>query len=199
MRRPACVQQVVYQCRRHAPSPPASYPPNYTARVTQQFEARAGCYDADLSWHGPLAAAVVAAAELQPGECVLDVGCGTGLVTLAAAALVGEGGSVLGVDLSPAMLAVAKAKARAMGLQECCAFLAADIESLHTSFAAPATRDAILCSNALPFLRDIPAALTTWRSWLRPGGRVVFNTPMVRHWCRKVQKHSITGTFSLPC
>lgn len=75
----------------------------------------------------------------------------------------------------------AEAKARDAALSNC-SFLAADVEAVEWRVAS---FDAILCSNALPFLQDIPAALHTWHGWLRDGGRVVFNTPMASaatHW-----------------
>jgi ubiquinone/menaquinone biosynthesis C-methylase UbiE len=53
----------------------------------------------------------VALARLQPGERVLEVGCGTGDVALAAAAVVGPAGTVAGIDPAPEMIAVARAKA----------------------------------------------------------------------------------------
>ncbi|GAC1342624.1 MAG: hypothetical protein NVSMB27_01700 [Ktedonobacteraceae bacterium] len=50
-------------------------------------------------------------AQLQPGESVLDVGCGTGAVTMAAKGRVGETGRVYGIDAAPQMIAVARHKA----------------------------------------------------------------------------------------
>ena len=60
--------------------------------------------------------ALIEGADLQPGERVLDVGCGNGDVTVAAAEAVGPDGSVVGVDLSPDELDVAAARAADRGL-----------------------------------------------------------------------------------
>jgi ubiquinone/menaquinone biosynthesis C-methylase UbiE len=54
-------------------------------------------------------------ARLQPGESVLDVGCGTGTLAIAAKRCVGPTGSVYGVDASPAMIARASKKAKKAG------------------------------------------------------------------------------------
>jgi len=57
----------------------------------------------------PLADDLIAVASLRPGEYVLDVACGTGVVTRRAAKQVGNKGFVVGLDVNPGMLSVARA------------------------------------------------------------------------------------------
>ena len=59
----------------------------------------------------PISAELFAAADLQPGEVVLDVGCGTGTTTVQAARAVGTTGRVTGSDLSPVMIDTARESA----------------------------------------------------------------------------------------
>ncbi len=58
---------------------------------------------------------VVEMAQIQPGDKVLDVGCGTGSLTLTAARRVGPSGAAYGIDASPEMIAVARQKAQRSG------------------------------------------------------------------------------------
>lgn len=60
---------------------------------------------------------VLELARLAPGECVLDVGCGTGTLAIAAKRRVGPTGNVYGIDASPEMLSRAEKKARKAGVQ----------------------------------------------------------------------------------
>lgn len=119
----------------------------------------------------PLAAELVNAAALQPGERVLDVACGTGVVTRLAAETVGPQGSVAGLDVNPGMLAVA----RAVTPSE----LAIDwYETSAEAMPLPDDAyDVVLCSMGLQFVPNKNAALAELRRVLQPGGRAVLGLP----------------------
>jgi ubiquinone/menaquinone biosynthesis C-methylase UbiE len=120
----------------------------------------------------PAQQALLAAAALRPGERVLDVACGTGLVTLQAAAVAAEapGGEVVGVDIAEAMLEAARAQALRRGLAAAARFARMDAERLGLP---DASFDAVLCALGLMYLPDPPQALREMRRVLRPGGRAV--------------------------
>src|SRR5262245_34085761 len=65
--------------------------------------------------HAPMTEALLKLAAAQPGEHLLDIGCGSGTTTLRFAEQVGADGSVTGIDLSEPMLAVAERRARELG------------------------------------------------------------------------------------
>ncbi|MET8472945.1 methyltransferase domain-containing protein [Streptomyces sp. NPDC006422] len=73
-------------------------------RVQEFFAARAADWDTRFPDDGPAYAAAVAALELRPGARVLDAGCGTGRALAPLRAAVGPSGTVLGADLTLAML-----------------------------------------------------------------------------------------------
>ncbi len=123
-------------------------------------------------WQSQLAAAqseLLALAALRRGERVLDVACGTGLVSLAAARAVGPEGYVLGVDLSELMVEAARNRAQSQGLENT-AFERMDAESL----ALPdASQDATLCALGLMYMPEPERAVNEMQRVLRPGGRMV--------------------------
>jgi len=106
---------------------------------------------------------LVSAAELAPGQRVVDVACGTGVLTTAAAAAVAPGGAAVGVDLNPGMLAVARRKAPELDWRE------APAEALPLD---DASCDAAVSQFGLMFFSDRRAALSEMRRVLRPGGRL---------------------------
>jgi len=119
----------------------------------------------------PLAADLIEAAALDAGERVLDVACGTGIAARLAAKRVGRTGSVLGLDVNPGMLDVARTVA---GSGEAIAWREADVHAI----PLPAgSYDAALCGLGLQFFVDKPAALREVRRVLAPGGRLAANVP----------------------
>jgi ubiquinone/menaquinone biosynthesis C-methylase UbiE len=117
----------------------------------------------------PLQERLLALAEIAPGTHVIDVACGTGLVTFPAAREVGARGRVVGVDLSQEMVHLAAEEARALGLTQV-QFERMDAEAL--TFEA-ATFDIALCALGLMYVPDPLKALTEMHRVLRPGGRAV--------------------------
>jgi SAM-dependent methyltransferase len=117
---------------------------------------------------GPWARLVVDFADLQPGDHVLDVACGTGVVARVAAEKVGERGAVDAVDLNPGMLAVARSLPASRGATV--EWRQADAGAL--PFADQAF-DAVLCQLGLQFFADRAIALREMYRVLRPGGTVV--------------------------
>lgn len=105
---------------------------------------------------------------LRPGEAVLDVACGPGSVTRLAAIEVGSSGRVTGVDLSPAMLTVARAKPVLQGAAEI-DFRLAPAERL---LVANADFDVAVCQQGLQFFSNRAAALAEIRRAVRSGGRI---------------------------
>ena len=110
---------------------------------------------------------VRAALGARPGDRVLDVGCGPGFYVTELLEAVGREGSVVGVDVSADMLAVAAKRAEGHGNVE---FHEADATSLPVP---DATFERALCVQVLEYVRDVPAALREMHRALRPGGRVL--------------------------
>ena len=106
--------------------------------------------------------------RLQPGETVLDLGSGAGLDAFLAAREVGESGRVIGVDMTPEMLAKARAGAAAMGLQNV-EFREGYAEALPLPDAAA---DVVISNGVLNLTLDKTATLREWFRVLRPGGRL---------------------------
>ncbi len=111
---------------------------------------------------------LVADARLRPGMQVLDVGSGTGYPALLAGEVVGSNGSVIGIDLAEAMLAVATRKAQALGMKQV-TFRTGDATAL--PFDA-GSFDAVISRFCLMFLPEIPKALEQIARVLKPTGYV---------------------------
>lgn len=119
----------------------------------------------------PVAEDLVDAADLRPGERVLDVACGTGVVARLAAERVVPDGTVAGLDPNPGMLAVARETAPSDASLDWHEAPAEAIPLLDGSF------DVALCGMGLQFFSDRSAGLREIRRVLAPGGRLVANLP----------------------
>lgn len=120
----------------------------------------------------PVSAALFEAAALRPGERVLDVACGTGVIARRAAELVGPTGTATGVDVAPDMIDVARGTPAP----------ATPLIDWHvgdaTSLPFPdGSYDVVLCQMGLMFMEDRAGALAETYRVLAPGGRVVVSTP----------------------
>jgi ubiquinone/menaquinone biosynthesis C-methylase UbiE len=109
---------------------------------------------------------LVADARLRTGHRVLDLGSGTGYPALLAALAVGSQGSVVGLDLADEMLAVARRKAKTLGLTNV-TFQTADVTTLPFE---PNSYDAVISRFCLMFLPEIPEAVNEITRVLKPGG-----------------------------
>lgn len=120
---------------------------------------------------GPVADDLVRATDLRPGQRVLDVACGTGVVTRLAAERVGASGEVAGLDVNPGMLAVARAQTPP-GVS--IAWHEASAESMPLPDGA---FDVVLCQMGLQFIPNKLAAAREMRRVLKSGGRAIVTVP----------------------
>ncbi|MGD0228945.1 MAG: methyltransferase domain-containing protein [Syntrophorhabdales bacterium] len=111
-------------------------------------------------------------AKLKPGQHVLDVACGPGIPSLMVAPLVGKDGAVVGIDLAPGMVELAKKKAEEAGFANI-TFREADAEALpfqDDSF------DVVLCNHGLVHTTDRVKALEEMWRVLKKGGIIAIST-----------------------
>lgn len=137
------------------------------------FTPRAATWEERFAADGPRYAAAVARMGLGPGRRALDVGCGSGRALPALRAEVGDEGMVLGVELTPAMLAATVREGRA-GLAR---LLLAD--ACRLPLAAGAV-DGIFSAGLINHVADPAAALREWARVTAPGGVLLLYHPSGR-------------------
>lgn len=130
-----------------------------------------GWNSSGAEWNTPVARRLVSLAELRPGMTVLDAGCGTGAVTVAAAHAVGESGRVVGVDSSAEMVKRARSDAISAGMRNI-QFACEDADRM------PYERgmfSAILASMVVGYLKSAARTIHGWQHFLRPDGIIAFS------------------------
>lgn len=147
----------------------------YKAEVTAAFNRAAATYDQlGVEFFTPMGSRLIERAGPQPGQRVLDIGCGRGACLFPAAELVGPEGRVVGIDIAPAMIDEARRSAGGQGVH--------NVELLVMDAEAPdlpaRSFDLVTGSYSLIFLPDAPAALRTYADLLADGGRIAFTSPV---------------------
>ncbi len=141
------------------------------ARAIATYNAAADTFDAaPLSFWNRYGQRTIDRLELKPGDCVLDVCCGSGASAIPAAIAVGSTGAVLGVDVSEGLLGLAREKAQHLNNIE---FRNHDCMALGLP---DGSFDAIVCVFGIFFLPDMEAALRELWRMLKPGGKLAITS-----------------------
>ncbi|MEV1333010.1 class I SAM-dependent methyltransferase [Micromonospora costi] len=158
---------------RHVADRLASHDTWYLGESRAFFAARAARWDTAFGDDLPAYVAAVAEAALPAGAVVVDVGCGTGRALPALRDAVGPHGTVVGLDVTPQMLAVARAAARRAGAH----LVLGDSRRLPLPDGSV---DAVFAAGLLTHLPDPEAGLRELARITRPGGTLVLFHPSGR-------------------
>ena len=141
----------------------------------------------------PVSDQLIRSAGIASGQTVLDVATGAGEPALTIAKIVGPQGRVVGVDLSPEMLKVAKERADSQDITNV-AFQVVEDETL--SMFQDNTFDSVVCQNGLMFMPDPIKALKAFLRVLKPGGKASVTVwgspekaPVMMTFFRTMSKH----------
>jgi ubiquinone/menaquinone biosynthesis C-methylase UbiE len=146
----------------------------------------------EQSWRSQLEPAhdlMLGMAAVAPGDRVLDVACGTGLVSLRLAAAVGAGGEVVGIDISEHMVEAARRISAERGIGHA-RFRHSDAEQIPL---ADDSFDAAVCALGLMYVPEPVAALREMHRLVRPGGSVAAAVWGARRQCGWAEIFPITN------
>ncbi|CAI6333418.1 unnamed protein product [Periconia digitata] len=145
------------------------------------YESRS--YNYDDTWHVDFTKRFISLITVEPGHNVLDLACGTGLLTFLESEAVGPTGHVIGVDVTPGMLNIAAHKKRQAGNKyENVSFLQGDISHLDRIQGLEGkTFDVITVASALVLFPDPKAVIEHWAQYLKPGGILALDSTHPRN------------------
>jgi acyl dehydratase/SAM-dependent methyltransferase len=135
------------------------------------YRRLAGSYDLTTAWLEPYRHRAISYLRLQPGDVVLDVGCGTGMSFEPIQAAIGPSGRLVGIEPCPEMLAGARARVEAAGWDNVTLLEASAEEA-----TVPGPVDAVLFAFTHDVMRS-PKALANMLGQVRLGGRLAAAGP----------------------
>jgi ubiquinone/menaquinone biosynthesis C-methylase UbiE len=146
-----------------------------TVAISEIYNARSATYDSSNNYHHVRQTKSYLShltPYLHPGASLLDLACGTGLLTLPAKSFVGAHGRVVGIDVSKGMLDIARQKSREQSIDvEWYEHDVSDLTPLNLGSAGGF--DVITCASALVLLPSPSTAVQNWTQVLKPGGRMM--------------------------
>src|ERR1700678_583470 len=124
----------------------------------------------------PVRDKVLDKAQVQPGETLLDVGAGDGLIAFGALERLGPLGRVIFSDISQDLLDHCRQAAQEEGVLDRCSFVLAPAD--HLSSVSAGSVDIVTTRSVLIYVKDKAAALREFHRVLRPGGRISLFEPI---------------------
>jgi ubiquinone/menaquinone biosynthesis C-methylase UbiE len=150
-----------------------------TVAISDMYNTRSATYDSSnncLHVHHTKSYLSHLTPYLHPRASLLDLACGTGLLTLPAKSVVGAHGRVVGVDVSKGMLDIARQKSREQSMDV--EWYEHDVSELTPlNLGSAGGFDVITCAAALVLLPSPSTAVHNWTQVLKPGGRMMTDVP----------------------
>lgn len=148
-----------------------------------------------LEYLEPIRDRVLAAARITPGNTVIDVGCGDGLLGFSALSQVGEHGQVIFSDVSADLLDRCRQIAAELAVSDRCQFTQTPAETLDG--IADSSVDVVLTRSVLIYVEDKASAFDAFRRVLRPGGRISLFEPINRRYT-ELNRDTLFGYDAAP-
>jgi ubiquinone/menaquinone biosynthesis C-methylase UbiE len=169
-----------------------------SANAIRLYEGRSGGYDD--TWHSDFTQRFSTYLNIQEGQHVLDLACGTGLLTFIEAEKVGASGSVVGIDVTPGMLAIAERKKEQGGDKfSNVSFYKGDVLHLQeTEALKDRLFDVITVASALVLFPDPKAAIEHWSTFLKPGGVLAVDATHPRNLVSGMVLERVARRLQLP-
>ena len=169
-----------------------------SADAIRFYEAKAGDYDD--TWHSDFTTRFLSQLDLHQGQEVLDLACGTGLLTFQEADVIGPTGKVVGVDVTPGMLAIAtRRKEQGGDKYSNVSLYKGDILHLDETEALKGrTFDVITVASALVLFPDPKVAIEHWSEYLKPGGILAVDATHPRNLVSGMVLERVARRLDLP-